>query len=216
LFDWAHLSARLLVLNVVSNSTLLDEHNFLRWRPTLRPNLRLLSHTRSLEMSGTPDDMSQTCDTGSLIPPAGFGFEFDTKLEERLLYHEEQSIARLERYGRFGMTREEALRATPEHYRQQYDRLLEQVLTEDTPPTSPSPSPTAKELAVKHLCEPTRYEPSDVRKYRRSVHSSSDIEAGRPKHSRGCRKSPTHGMETRLKRSRKQLYTRAPFLALPY
>jgi hypothetical protein len=68
------------------------------------------------------------------------------KLEERSLYHEENCKARLERHGRFGMTGEEALRATPEHYRQQYDDLLEQVLKQCTPPTSPSPLP---ELALK-------------------------------------------------------------------
>jgi hypothetical protein len=166
-------------------------------------------------MSTTSEDGSQTCDIDSLIPRPGFGFEFPTKLQERVNYHEEQATARITRYGRFGMTREEALRATPEHYRQQYDDLLKQVLTEDTPPTSPSLPPSGKDRAVKHPREPTRYKTSDARKHRRSAHGSSDTKAGRLKPGRDCGKSPTHRMETRLKRSRKQLHSRKPFQALP-
>jgi hypothetical protein len=183
-------------------------------------------------MSSTSYDGSHACDTDSLIPQPGFGFEFDTLLEQRLSYHENQADARFKKYGRFGMTREESLRATPEDYRQQYDDLLNDVLMEDTPPTSPSPSPprTWKQRAIKNTREPARHKMSYIKKCH-SIHSSNTKEGrqggtkegrqGRTKEGRqgrrGRRKtSSLHGMETRLKRSRKQAHTRSRFQALPY
>lgn len=168
-------------------------------------------------MSTTSYDGSQACDTDTFIPRPGFGFEFDTQLEQRLSYHENQADARLKRYGRFGMTREESLRTTPEHYRQQYDDLLNDVLMEDTPPTSPSPSPPrmSKERARKNTGKPARHQTPYIIKSS-SIHSSTNTKKGREGRS-GCRKtSSIHGMETRLKRSRKQAHTRPRFLALPY
>jgi hypothetical protein len=168
-------------------------------------------------MSTTSYDGSQACDTDSLIPRPGFGFEFDTLLEQRLSYHENQADARFKKYGRFGMTREESLRATPEDYRQQYDDLLNDVLMEDTPPTSPSPSPPrmSKERAIKNTREPARHRISRIRK-RYSIHSSTNTKGGRQGRRGGRKTSSVHGMETRLKRSRKQAHTRSRFQALPY
>jgi len=209
----AGLSARLFA---TIHTPLTRSHNMTATDSSTKP--RIVSAPQILKMSTTSDNRSQICDVDSLIPQPGFGFEFNTLLVERLSYHQDQADARLKRYGRFGMTREEALRATPDHYRQQYDGLLKDVLMEDTPPTSPSPSPSyvTKEQAVEHPREPTRYKSSNTRKHLRLVHGSSNTKEGRPKRARGRKTSSTHGMETRLQRSRRQLHTRSPFLTLPY
>ncbi|RDL35337.1 uncharacterized protein BP5553_07268 [Venustampulla echinocandica] len=72
----------------------------------------------------------------------GFGIEFEFRLREAWEGHEDKERGRLAKYARFGMTKEDARRATPEHMREAYQTLVQHQLAEVYTP-SPSPSPSA-------------------------------------------------------------------------
>lgn len=73
----------------------------------------------------------------------GFGIEFEYSLKRAWEDHQRRQRLRLARYSRFGMTEEDAMRATPEHMREAYRTLIEEQLADDyTPSPSPSPSPS--------------------------------------------------------------------------
>ncbi|TVY50317.1 hypothetical protein LCER1_G009114 [Lachnellula cervina] len=77
------------------------------------------------------------------IAMPGFGIEFEHSLKRAWEDHEDKERGRLAKYSRFGMTEEEARRATPEHMREAYKTLVaDQLADVYTPSPSPSPSPS--------------------------------------------------------------------------
>lgn len=70
-------------------------------------------------------------------PQPGFGWEFEYALEDRMCQKQHEVNARFQRYGRFGMRREEARLPTPDHLRQAYDELVHAIENDRTPSLSP-------------------------------------------------------------------------------
>ncbi|CAG8973535.1 hypothetical protein HYALB_00002861 [Hymenoscyphus albidus] len=83
------------------------------------------------------------------MPMPGFGIEFEYELQRAWERHMSRQSGRLARYGRFGMTEEDAMRVTPEDTREAYRIFVQEELAEmsaPTPPPSPSPSPPSSAL----------------------------------------------------------------------
>jgi hypothetical protein len=79
----------------------------------------------------------------------GFGIEFEHCLKRAWEYHEDKERSRLVKYSRFGMTKEEARRATPEYMREAYKTLVaDQLADVYTPSPSPSIPPTPRSIEL--------------------------------------------------------------------
>lgn len=88
--------------------------------------------------------------------PQGFGFEFESVLERRLLEHSNQQRARLQKYSRFGMDEYTARQPSPEEMREKYHQLLESELNDVH---TPSPSPTISPASNSPIHLPISYLP---------------------------------------------------------
>jgi hypothetical protein len=96
-----------------------------------------------------PSPRSQSNAQDDAMP--GFGIEFEYSLNRAWKTHEDKKRGRLARYSRFGMTEEEARRATPEYMREAYKTLVaEQLADIYTPSPSPSIPPTPNSIEFEH------------------------------------------------------------------
>lgn len=175
------------------------------------------------------------------IPP---GFGFGQQLAERAAYHQKKAMARLQRYGRFGMEEAEALRRTPEDLRQRYNDFIAEVLNESTPSPSPTLSSDGQSASsteivaanvgfelekgeVEYRKPKTRrsngdHRRSDTRrlKYRTSVMNDSALPKSKVQKAKLVQGygfvHPNHLMETRSKRQKIPAAMRQQLLSLPY
>lgn len=78
-----------------------------------------------------------------------FGVEFEKRGWED---HEDKKRGRLARYFRFGITEEDGRRATPEHMREAYKKLVaDQLADVSTPSSLPSIPPTPRSIEFDYL-----------------------------------------------------------------
>jgi len=83
------------------------------------------------------------------IAMPGFGIEFEHCLRRAWEDHKDKERGRLAKYARFGMTKDEARRATPEYMREAYQTLVaDQLADVYTPSPSPSIPPTPKSIEL--------------------------------------------------------------------
>jgi len=100
--------------------------------------------------SRIPSPRPQTNAQDDIAMP-GFGIEFEHSLKRAWEDHEDKERGRLAKYSRFGMTEEEARRATPEHMREAYKTLVaDQLADVYTPSPSPSIPPTPRSIEFDH------------------------------------------------------------------
>jgi hypothetical protein len=99
--------------------------------------------------------------------PAGFGIEFGLRLEEAWADHKDRYVGRLARYGRFGMTEDEARFPTPEYMRSAYDQLVRDELADvHTPSPSPSPPPSTTTTPDPLECRLSQESLQHIKKHR--------------------------------------------------
>jgi len=117
------------------------------------PDLIIRHESQFLQSPKTPPSAA-----GNDFTP-GFGFEFETRLKQRLEDHAGKQEARYERYGRFGVDREDVRLNTPPHMREAYLQLVEEDLNDvHTPTPSASPSPPSPRISpqIDHKPKPRK------------------------------------------------------------
>jgi hypothetical protein len=117
---------------------------------------KVISSSDSPESSPAPQT-PRSCDGKDEIVPIGFGFEFETHLEHAWHLKTARDRGRLERYSRYGMTRDDLRHPTPEYMREAYREFIDLAMEELHAP-SPSPPPefrqppsVPKRLAISSL-----------------------------------------------------------------
>jgi len=88
--------------------------------PLFSPNQWSCPPANNLTTASSPASVSSHKET---LPLPGSGGSFEVMLAKCMRQKENEIIARLHRYGRFGMTLEEARLPTPERYRKAYAEL---------------------------------------------------------------------------------------------
>ncbi|KFY09870.1 hypothetical protein V491_07930 [Pseudogymnoascus sp. VKM F-3775] len=139
-------------------------------------------------------------------PQLGFGWDFEYALEDRMRQKQHEVNARFQRYGRFGMLREEALFPTPDRFRRAYDELLEAIGNDRTPSLSPESMiadtryPQRANATQRHLGPK-----ATMKKVQNSCHHSGQSRILKQRQAK-ARKRSTHGMITRSKAAAMRIY----------